>query len=131
MVALTVTKTADGISTTLTLSVNGKTIASVASDGTTIHVDRDATQFAAGDVHLELTVDGPNRCEDPVDQCEDMEKKCQSTLSTEPVVAPPDEHLAIIFTTSEDIKSYADMVQNNLRGESKVVRRHTGTSKVQ
>jgi hypothetical protein len=116
-VAPTVTKTAaDGISTTLTLSVNGKTIASVA-------------QLATGDVHLRLNVDGPDRCEDPVDQCEDMEKHCHSTLATKPVVAPPG-----IYTTGKDIKTYSNMVQGILRGEGKVVRtniRHTGAIKVQ
>jgi hypothetical protein len=134
MIAPTVTKTADGILTTLTLCVNGKTIASLAADGTMMLVDRDATQLAAGDVHLRLTVDGPDRCEEPVDQCENMEKKCHSTISTEPVVAltiSKDTTSKDIKTTSKDIKTYADMVQGILRGESKVVRRHTGASKVQ
>jgi hypothetical protein len=112
------------------LSANGKTIVSVAADGTTMHVDRDATQLAAGDVHLRLTVDGPDRYEDLVDQCEDMEKNCHSTLSTEPVVAPPEEHPIIIYTTGKDIETYADMVEGILRGEGKVVRYHTGAIKV-
>jgi NAD-specific glutamate dehydrogenase len=124
MVALTVTKTADGISTTLTL----------AADGTTMLVDRDATQLAAGDVHLRLTVDGPDRCEEPVDHCENMEKKCHSTISTEPVVAltiSKDTTSKDIKTTSKDIKTYADMVQG-LHGEGKVVRcRQTSAIKVQ
>jgi hypothetical protein len=130
-VALTVTKTtADGISTIASVAANGKTIASVAADGTTMHVDHDATQLAAGDVHLSLTVDGPDRCEDPVDQCEDVEKKSHSTLSTEPVVAPPEEHLIIIYTTGKDIETYADLVQGIVRREGKVVSRHTGAIKV-